>query len=162
MGHIEDNPNHLQASGGNRNNRGKDNQQNTHTQNAYYAPPILGNNSNSYYTPPPQQQRHSECVIYAPQQVITRRTTHTCEKHGRPTPSAGDVAAKDTSAEIFPIGLPHQRQNLNVCSNPGGTHPFQKTNGRAGRRKYVTKPVINLNICGWVTPSFIDTGPALL
>ena len=30
VGHIQDNPNYPQASGGNRNNRGRDNQQNTH------------------------------------------------------------------------------------------------------------------------------------
>ena len=31
-------------------------------------------------------------------------------------------------------------------------------NGPAAVNGYVRKPVINLNICGWVTPTFIDTG----
>ena len=72
-----------------------------------------------------------------PEQAIARRTTHTCEKHDTPTPSVGDVADEDTSAEIAPIGLPHQRQNLSPCSNPGRIHPLQKINEWAGCRERV-------------------------
>ena len=148
VGHIQDNPNHLQASGGNKNNRGNGNQQNAHTQNAYYAPPMLGNNPNSYYASPTittspklRTMRLPTTVTpptttlpqSTPEQAITRRTTHTCEKHDRSTLSAGDVADEDIYAEFVRISLPNQRQNLSLCFNPGGIHPLQITKKRAGR-----------------------------